>query len=171
MFSHCGSFVVLIRLLEPKDSRCSVWSLPEHMQAGHHHASTGLPQTMQPGQLLYSQYWGGTTMYFESCCAQGHLEISFGDSKYSGITMLCMQVPTYLAGLTPVVILGGDGTQPIKLVFLCPDRQPEVMILFDTWASLVARFSSYLRQRLSLDCMNSRFDTIAGMLELNAEAT
>ena len=168
-FSHCGTFIILDRGSEYIDSRCTVWDLPAHMHASRR-GSAILPRTIQPKQLVYSMYWGNTTTSLQCRCAQGHLALSIRDPRYRSIAILEMMVPTYLASITPVVIFDDENTRGIRLVFICKDRQPEMMILSDTWDSLVAELRTNLQQGLSLNSADSRLNTITSMLALNSDA-
>ena len=42
-------------------------------------------------------------------------------------------LPSYLTAITPVVILDNEECPRLRLLFLCNDQSPSIMILHETW--------------------------------------
>ena len=84
-----------------------------------------------------SLLWGSPNVSLQCANKQGHFEIQVRHHHHSGsFVMLSMLVPNYLTDVEPVVVLDDEDHPDIRLIFLCHDRPPEVMVVSETWESL-----------------------------------
>lgn len=104
----------------------------------------GLPKTIQPRQLVYSSYWGCETTYLQADCAEGYLYLTLCDPCHSDINLAKLILPTYLATTVPTIILDKDkyGIDRIRILFLCKDRRPEIMVLCRSWENEFERIAT-----------------------------
>lgn len=167
-FSDCGAYIILGKGSASIEPRSMVWDLPEYVH--DRQGAVSLLRTIQPNQHVYSSYWGNSTTYLDCRCTQGQFSIRIHDIRYTAICLLEILIPVYLANIIPVVIIDDQNKTGIKLLYLCKDRHPEMMILHETWDSLVTQLRASLRTRLSLDVTDSRLNDLASMLALSSEA-
>ena len=94
-----------------------------------------LPRTIHPNRVIGSMLWGDQTIWLRSSNADGRFEVMIADPEVS-IYFFEELLPSYLAAITPVVILDNEQCPQIRLVFPCSDQPPSIMILQETWESL-----------------------------------
>ena len=146
-FSDCGSFINVQRDPSLECTRTIIWYLPNSSDAKgcrhlrselSHGCAPALPRSLQPLQLIHSTFWGSETTYLQIRCAKGRFHMNVHDPQYPSSAFMEVMLPTYLPTATPTVILGDkNALTSIKLVFLCKDRRPEIMVLPFTWDSLI----------------------------------
>lgn len=107
-----------------------------------------IPKTMFPRHAITSLLWGSSKVSLQSVIKKGRFEIKVTHSELiTDFVMLSLLLPDYLTDIAPVVILDDEYNSNIRLVFLCDDRPPEIIILWKSWNDLVTRW----RQIAQLD--------------------
>lgn len=84
--------------------------------------------------------WGSHTVFLHAANEDGRFEMIMADSVLgTSLTLIDQILPTYLANITPMVILDSQQCSSIRLIFLLHNRCPEIMVLPYTWDCLYAR--------------------------------
>ena len=112
-----------------------------------------MPLIILPQYPISSILWGSSTIILHSLNDEGHFELTVTDTDCLTQRPLMKQpLPTYLDRVTPILVLDSEQSSNIRLVFLCPDRSPEIMVLPTTWDELFGRaqtVTKIIRETLS----------------------
>ena len=113
--------------------------------------------------------FGSEGIYVSGLNADGGFYLKVKDMQtWTGKILLDQVLPDYLIDVTPTVVLDSPERPHLQLVFLCDDRAPEVMIIPETWSSLVARCMGKASKHL-LQGSDRSIDSLAHLLELEAD--
>lgn len=135
-YSECGTFVSL------RDSSgfpvYQPWILPPYCLSRL--APQRKVQVLRPRTILHSTIWGGDAVFLTAYNEDGRFFLSIQDAETNTeIVLLDHVLPIYLADTIPAVVFDQLEPLQIRLVFLCTDRAPEIMVLPYTWAEMLER--------------------------------
>jgi len=133
-YSYCGTFISLrdrygYPVYPP-------WTLPPRCLGRV--AEQQMPRVLYPSRVLHSSMWGDDEVFLHGYNQDGRFILSVNDAGlHNEVVLLKHILPNYLVDVDPVVVLGNARCPQIQLVFLIDDRSPELMILPQTWDSVV----------------------------------
>ena len=164
-WSHCGTFISLRNrsgypVYPP-------WTLPPRCLGSV--PEFRMPRIIRPREVLHSMLFGSKGIYVSGLNEDGRFYLKVKDTQtWTGKVLLDQVLPDHLIDVTPIVVLDSPERPHLQLVFLCNDRAPEVMIIPETWSSLVARCIEKASKRL-LQGLDPSIDSLAHLLELEAD--
>ena len=105
-----------------------------------------LPRIIEPQRAITTVLWGSHSVFLRSVIEEGCFKTRMTDPNRSvSLVLFHRLLPGYLTYVTPVVVIDDEQFQNIRLIFLPPDRAPEVVILPTTWNSIQLRCQRGLR--------------------------
>ena len=133
-FSLCGTWVSIYNMTDPV--RCAgTWTMPPQYLS-----ESNMPQVVYPQRPISSKLWGSQTVVLHSSNEEGKFKLRVTETgSLTAKIILDQPLPGNLDDIVPVIILDGQQSPNILLVFLCHDRNPEIMILPETWDQVFGR--------------------------------